>query len=73
MKISECSIPNYTASVDGICFEETSIDGLMQARFYEAKGCLKIEIVLQLWWKASLSNLNKTYNIVYEVYGNIHL
>jgi hypothetical protein len=28
---------------------------------------------LHTWWKTSLSNLNKTYNIVYEVYGNIYL
>jgi hypothetical protein len=49
--------------------EEKSIDGLMQTRFYEAKLCLKIAIVLHLWWKTSVSNLNKTYDIFYEVNG----
>jgi hypothetical protein len=48
--------------------EEKSVIDLTQTRFYEAKMSLKIAIVLHFWWKTSVSNLNKTYNIVYEVY-----
>jgi len=63
------SLFNYSTFVEGFVLEEKSIDGVMQTTFYEAKLCLKIAIVLHFLWKNSVSNLNKTYNIVYEVYG----
>jgi len=69
MKISVSSSELLYVCWSFMYWKKNLLRNLCRRGFTKQKMCLKIAIVLHFWWKTSVSNLSRTYNIFYEVQG----